>query len=327
MPQKKGWFSRKKKSSSGAPGANVVRPPSSTSFGSSRRQASSTSNAPTADDDLPPRVEKDDIPTSEAMPPPISDESGSRRPSVDIPKHAGFDLHAMKEILGNATTHPEELKIPTPGQATNHLAHPIPLPSHRSESAPPLDQDNSPATTPAMKSSLRLLPQANATRKSPSDADLRTAFERSVSVENAPRAQPERAVSSHLHPILQQERTASTSQRPAPLLTGFSAPWASEPTSKNGSQVFGQRSFGPSTEILSFEGADGSVAPFGNPFNASQNPFASPAAFTPPSSAGISFGSTDGSITFSPSSETAEQDPWTYRPPRSSSLNSNPWDS
>lgn len=310
IPQKKGWFSRKKKSSSGAPAAHVSRPPSAP-LGHSRRKA--TSGTPIVDDDLPPRMENDDTPTS----PSGAVEPQPERPSSDIPTHAGFNLNAMKEMLGNAKQHPEELKIPAPGQATNYPAPPSPPPSYRSGSATPLDHEYSPATTPVMKSSLQVPSEA-------SDANLRKSFQHSVSVDDV-RADPERVISSNPSQSLQ---SASTSHRPAPLTGGYNAPWTAEPLSDDTSQVFGHRSFAPSTETLSFGNQNGSIAPFGNPFNAplNQNPFASPADFTSPSSGGLSFGSTDGSITLSPTGNAAEQDPWNYRPPRSSSFNSNPWE-
>lgn len=310
MPQKRSWFGRKKKSSSGAHAASVSRPPSSATLGHSRSKA--TSGTPAVDDDLPPRMDSDATLTSPIRP----EEPRLDTPGDVIPKHAGFDLAGMKEMLGNAKQHPEELKILTPGEVTNYPIPPIPPVSHRSQTAPPPAHEDSPSTTPVMKSSLRLPSQA-------SDADLRTAFQRSVSVD-AFRAEPAHVMSSHPP---QSSQSASTSPRGAPPAGAYNAPWTSEPLSRNASQVLGQR-FGQSTETLSFGNQNGSIAPFGNPFNTSlsHNPFTSPADFTSPSSGGISFGSTDGSITLSPAGNAAEQDPWTYRPPRSSSFNSNPWE-
>ncbi|KAJ7894560.1 hypothetical protein B0H13DRAFT_2035994 [Mycena leptocephala] len=100
--KKKGWFSKKKEPTRPE---SVSRPPSTVSVHS---RASSV----TLNDDLPPRV---DSPLSAGA----SKGAGPSSPTKDaadvdskMPKHAGFDFGAIKDILGKADLNPDELKIP-----------------------------------------------------------------------------------------------------------------------------------------------------------------------------------------------------------------------
>lgn len=316
--QKKGWFSRKKKNSfSSAASPKVSRPPSAASFGHSRNKA--TSNPSTPDDELPPRENAHTPLHSDAQQPnTVELNAEATRSSVELPKHAGFDLSAIKEIIGKAEQNTHELQAQDP----SHYPVPhIPLPTHRSESAPPPLQD-SPSTTPVMRSSLDLPSEPESVAGPSSRLDLNAVFQRSMSV-NDLRDNPDDLGS----PSLSQDAFSNTSYstpRPSPPPSlpsaGYNSKWAAEPATKS---PFGSRSFGPSTDTLSFGNQNGSITPYGSSFAPpTSNPFASV------SSTGMSFGGSDGSITFSPAAE-AERDPWDALPPQSKppTYNSNPWQS
>src|ERR1700730_3104111 len=113
--KKNGWFSRLKKSSLGSPSPTASRPPSAASFRSSRKQ---TSDAKIPDEDLPPRIEKDGSPlNADGHPPSAVEPNEEAGPSeAKLPKHAGFDLSAMKAMIQNAERNPADLKVQEPGQ-------------------------------------------------------------------------------------------------------------------------------------------------------------------------------------------------------------------
>lgn len=136
--QKQGWFSKRTKKTSLSPSV-ASRPPTAASFGSSRRKGSSKSQ----EDDLPPRTDA----TPNPLPSPAGTDSSSmhispeRRPSdsvADVPVHAGFDLAAIKHMIGEAARDPEQLMVPQtkPDQAAS--VPPPTLPSFNP--APPLSR-------------------------------------------------------------------------------------------------------------------------------------------------------------------------------------------
>jgi hypothetical protein len=122
--KKSGWFgSGKRGSTSNLQNQHVSRPPSTASW------ASKTPSTPTksagGDDELPPRMDASPSATpptttstnGTATPPPIHRQQGSSSPSSrpgtppihdTLPKHAGFDLKAMKEILSTVELNPKE---------------------------------------------------------------------------------------------------------------------------------------------------------------------------------------------------------------------------
>ncbi|KAG9308953.1 hypothetical protein JVU11DRAFT_11255 [Chiua virens] len=102
-PQKQGWFSKRPKTSQSSAAAS--RPPSAASFGSSRRKAPSSKSQ---EDDLPPRT--DSVPSP--VPSGPKNTSGASDPGSDVPVHAGFDLAAMKHMIGEAERRPEQLVVP-----------------------------------------------------------------------------------------------------------------------------------------------------------------------------------------------------------------------
>jgi len=295
MQKKKGWFSRRKKLSGGSTPATVSRPPSGASFGSSLRKPASKSDS--LEDELPPRTNGD-----------------AARSSTDLPKHAGFDLSAIKEIIGKAELNPDEFKVQT--------VPPVLPPTHRSESAPP----------PTMKSSAKLaLDPASSTQPL---QELSHTFQRSMSI-NDLHEEPENVRplthAQQSQPVHQDAfESASYSTPPSPPLPsipsigGFNSTWAVDPLAKNVPQEFESRSVGPLTDVISLGNPDGTNTPFSSWYTPSRDPFTDISS----SSTDLSFGSTDGSITFSPATE-AEQDPWNSRLPQTKvgGYNSNPWQS
>lgn len=142
--QKKGWFGKKKSLTQTS--QHVSRPPTASSYTKSKTTSTTAASATTAgaavgavtsattdDDDLPPRMlspapnarTSSDIASGAATPTTPTRNSistdpgtGTTTPSEEaaavahIPKHAGFDLDAMKKIIGQAQENPSELKLP-----------------------------------------------------------------------------------------------------------------------------------------------------------------------------------------------------------------------
>jgi hypothetical protein len=272
-------------------------------------------------------MEKDDPPPyTNEQPPAAVEPSGDPAPSdAELPKHAGFDLTAMKKIIENAELDPAELHLQDPGK---YPVPPIPPPISRSESAPsPLHE--SPSTTPVMRSSLQLGPEPESGAGPSSHTDINAAFQRSMSMNNldeepepvmpSTRSQPSQA-------ILQDGFGATSSSTPRP--SGPSVLSSADSDSKwPADSVSKPDSHGSSTDTFAFANRNGSVTPFGSSYSLPHNPFAdfSSQSVGPSSqSAGLSFGGADGSIT--PHAE-AERDPWHSRPPQTkvSGYSSNPW--
>lgn len=132
--QKPGWFSKRAKKAS-LPHTAASRPPTAASFGSSRRKASSKSQ----EDELPPRTDATPTPSPS---PALTDTGGSPRSperrssesTPDVPVHAGFDLVAMRHMIGEAKRHPDQLVVPP---SKPDLGTPAPPLSLSSPSAPP----------------------------------------------------------------------------------------------------------------------------------------------------------------------------------------------
>lgn len=132
--RKQGWFSKRAKtlSRSSAPS----RPPTAASVGLPGRQALSKSQ----EDDLPPRTDATSTPLSASFTgtdaTPISPKRRSSDSAPEIPVHAGFDLAAIKHMIGEAEHHPELLVVPRskPDQVGSELPPTLP----NSISSPPL---------------------------------------------------------------------------------------------------------------------------------------------------------------------------------------------
>ncbi|TFY75706.1 hypothetical protein EWM64_g8307, partial [Hericium alpestre] len=111
-PKKKGWFSRRRQPDSPS---KASRPPSASAFAAHKR--SNASDKTIVEDDLPPRMEKVTevaegtvVTPVPPVTPTAADESGDI--AAEIPVHAGFDLAAMKAVVG------EELELGPQAVAT-----------------------------------------------------------------------------------------------------------------------------------------------------------------------------------------------------------------
>ena len=168
--KKSGWFgSGKRGSTSNSQNQHVSRPPSTASW------ANKTPSTPTkssgGDDELPPRMDVSRSATPQpttstngtATPPPNhrrgpsaeGSSSSSSRPATPpvhdtLPKHAGFDLKAMKEILSTVEQNPKEAnatssstKKPNASPSFRSKLLPVVPPSTRSQSTPPVNGPSS----------------------------------------------------------------------------------------------------------------------------------------------------------------------------------------
>ncbi|KIP03909.1 hypothetical protein PHLGIDRAFT_129851 [Phlebiopsis gigantea 11061_1 CR5-6] len=334
-PKKSGWFSRKKKPSTANPRAS--RPPSIGSLPSHHRKTSSQS---TLDDDLPPR-EGTPVSFQAGVPTPVSP---SRTPTAsspleglavsdhpDLPKTAGFDLAAIQQIIGKADLNPEELKMPTP---TQFHAPAIPPPTQRSESAPPPTYEERVSSLPPISrppSQSYDVSNDAGSRSYRTDSDLSATLSRSMSLNDM-----KAGIEEEDDLTSSSEKTPSAVQTfhvhaPPTLSFGSSAGslWQAEPDRATpfDANPFGSSSFARDSLNTS------RPSPFGSTFRPQES------VHPPSESAGLSFGGTDGTITFmpSPAARTEPPDPWNISSPSfggysskktSSSLNvANPWQS
>ncbi|KAH7926855.1 DUF726-domain-containing protein [Leucogyrophana mollusca] len=312
--EKKGWFSRKKKKSS-LPSSSTSRPPSTNSFGSSRRKGAS-STGKVSDDDLPPRTDTTEFPAPRDADTLSTEPPAYEPPIPDIPTHAGFDLHAIKEMIGKAETNPEELQVPQP----NHFqSPPVPPPSSRS-------------TPPLLPTTRRQSGETDASVAGPSTPrDFSASFSRSVSLQDVhPVASGEVSPSAEEEPLSVMEGPGfsnappysfSTTPRPPSPQLSFGGSdgsiWSPGPVRKSPGAAFGNP-FGMSTDTLAFgKTRRGSITPTSHP----HDPFVSYSSASA-SSASLSFGGADGTITF----QGMEQDPWSAPiDSKKPSYHSNPW--
>ncbi|KAK7051489.1 hypothetical protein VNI00_004463 [Paramarasmius palmivorus] len=332
--EKKSWFSRKKAPTSQQ---HVSRPPSASSFSFIKKQPTNNGkdlDKVDEDEDLPPRVDS----------PANSTPSGTETPTdTNIPMHAGFNLAAMKDVIGKSEANPDELNMPEP---TPLAAPTIPPPKNRTVSTPlPLPPSPTRAHSPFEPAS-----------KAPSAShdDLTASMARSVSLNDVSQSL-DRNEEDDDSPALTPpppplpEKPSYTSPSPAktfspPPISLFSSPSV---TSLHSTPPI--RSYEP-PPTLSFGGSDGSLwsdpvpahkpaNPFSNPFGASSSSlgyssFSSP---TPPMpmNTGLSFGGADGSISTTGSTSTfggSSNDPWkipgdlgTGKKKTANNFYSNPW--
>ncbi|EMD42269.1 hypothetical protein CERSUDRAFT_110798 [Gelatoporia subvermispora B] len=312
--KKKSWYSRRKKSTPSS--GSTSRLPSTSSHSTHKKSSSKSS---VTSDDLPPR-EGASSPSRPTSPTPSPDTAKTQfipttpeeSPESTIPLHAGFDIKAMKEVIGTAEADPAELQVPTP---TRFTAPPIPPPTHRTASAPPPLQeitDPVPPSRPSFNPPSSLYEHVVA-GPSLSSADAMDQLSRSMSMSN-------------IHDTEERSMTSSISRRFAsegppsqdlPSMTFGGSDGSLWPAQQDGSLPYGafggpQTTFGigahPSRENFS-SGLGAEPLRGFSAFRSdalsppSENPFASPAV------PGISFGAADGSITFAPSPK-VEQDPW-----------------
>ncbi|KAF9237094.1 hypothetical protein BU15DRAFT_88891 [Melanogaster broomeanus] len=263
--QKKGWFSRGKKKTSLSP-LSASRPPSAPSLGSSRRRPSNLSESPS---------------------PPAADAS------PEVPVHAGFDLAAMKEMIGEVERHPEQT-VAHPSLAPSRKAHGMVKPV-------PYDED----ADVAGPSSFSMLSTTFATSLSLQDRDpYRRAEEDDLETRAPANGFAFSNASSYTPTIpLHEEPQISFGGSDGSIWT---APIGVGSAS---SSAFGNP-FARSTD-LSFGNAEPTAHPLG----------------TYPTSPALSFGSPDGTITFQ--GLEASADPWGApsepRKMTGAGFSSNPW--
>lgn len=240
--------------------------------------------------------------------------------STDVPVRAGFDLAAIKQMIGEAERHPEQLAVPQPKP---DLGTPVPPPSLSSTLTPPqLPPIRRAATlTSVVKpvpyddvddgdTSGRNIPD----RLSATFATSLTLHDRDPykTIEKTPDRQPEAKLSS--------ESSNSLSRPSYPPEMG--PVWTSPKPSGDTSDATLGNPFAGSTEGLSF----GSSTRY-----LTQSPHARDRLGTlgaqsiSATSPGLSFGSPDGTITF----QGMDPDPWKtpaeFRNATGNGLGMNPW--
>ncbi|KAL0567305.1 hypothetical protein V5O48_014689 [Marasmius crinis-equi] len=307
---KKGWFSRKNKKTS--PPRHVSRPPSASSFSFTKKQSTDgrTSLDTVDDEDLPPRVENPNSPTpSDGTQTPT--ETG---PAAHIPKHAGFDFAAIKDIIGQAEQHPEELKMPTPIPASGSPQPPylptihLPPPTNRTESAPIPGPPTPPSprarsvsgqhppiaepSTSALTSSMRSMSFTNGYGRRHEEEE-----EEEEDLASQPPPPPEKNANPYTRSPAVSPQVGYRSSPALSFGSSDGSLWSSDPSPSYSQSPFGaglgsNSSFSspripnPMDNGLSFGGADGAITSPANDF------------YTPArTNTGLSFGGAGGSIT------------------------------
>jgi len=336
--RKKGWFSKRttKKTPQPPSGAAPSRPPSSSavSFGSSRPKGSS--HKPQEDKELPPRTDDATptrLPSLSPSPAAVIDTSDGgvgghatpeqRSSKPDVPVHAGFDLAAIKRMIGDAEHHPEQLVVPQPqwhhpDQGGSGVVPPPTLPPNLS-SSPPL-------SPPISRIDNRMTMTGTVKEQDPYDDLTRSSDTLNATFTNMTMNDKDRMVGTTgveqrrgSNVVVGVERLNSALSRPGNS-TEISPVWSHPKTFKLG---------------------NASDATLGNPFAGSTGDqdrgthYLAPSAYSHDttgagngestrfaSSPGLSFGSPDGTITL-------ESDPWNtaaeFRNTMGSSLGMNPW--
>lgn len=312
--KKQGWFSKRKKKTS-LPVPVASRPPSAASFGSSRRKPSFKSQ----EDDIPPRTDATPIPLpspahTDPSDRPISLESDS---AADIPVHAGFNLAAIKHMIGEAERHPEQLVIPQtrPNQGTSvspptsHSINPAP------QSPPPIRQ----AETGAVKAVPYDDDEEKPGRNLPDT--LNATFTTSMSLHDKdPYRTMDRASEEQREAKLCLKTNDALSRPTYP--PEMSPVWTSPKGLGSASDTTSGKPFAGSTDGLSFGVSSNYLA---QPPHSHDRLGALGAQSTYGASPGLSFGSPDGTITF----QSMEPDPWSTpaesRNQTGNGFSTNPW--
>lgn len=313
--QKQGWFSKRAKKTS-LPPSVASRPPTAASFGSSRRKASSKSQ----EVDLPPRTDATPSPLpspahTEPSDTPVSPERRSSDAAADVPVHAGFDLAAIKHMIGEAERHPEQLVVPQPRP-------------DRGASVPPPTFYPIPGSTPPLSPPIRQAQTVTGAVNSVPNDDVEEA---GTSSRNLPDMSATFTTSLTLHdkdPYRTMDMArgeAKLCSVPNDALSRPSYPPEMSPVWSSPTNALGNtlgNPFAGSTERLSFGGSSRYHA---QPPHSHDRLGTLGAQLTSATSPGLSFGSPDGTITFHGS----DPDPWStpteFRHPTSNSLGMNPW--
>ncbi|KAL0059732.1 hypothetical protein AAF712_013528 [Marasmius tenuissimus] len=303
-----------------SPPQNVQRPPSTSSFSFNKKQPSDGRNSldTVIDEGLPPRV---DNPAS------LSPSDGTQTPSetgpaATIPKHAGFNFSAMRDVIRDYGRYPEELKMPIlttasgPSQIPSIAAIHVPPPTNRSESVPIRRHPTPPSPRTQSVSGEGIV---GAPAGDPSTSAM-TSSMRSMSLILTVTRKRKKTMSDLLHlrffPIGYQPSPAlsfggsdgsmwssgpSTSMVQSPLGTNADAGMGFDLDTGLGysNSSFSARTPGSMDTGLSFGGADDSIT---SP--STHNPFSSSSTRLPRAmDTGLSFGGSDGSVTSPPLSD------------------------
>lgn len=312
-PEKPGWFSKRTKKKSLQTTA-ASRPPSAASFGSSRRKGSSKMQ----EDDLPPRTDATSSPLHSPAP---TESSGAPTPpgrrtpdsTPEVPVHAGFDLAAIKHMIGEAERHPEQLLVPQPRPDRDT---PVPVSSPLAPRSSPIRQAET--VTSAVKS----VPYDGVVDGDTSGRNvpdpLSATFTASLTVHDRdPYGPIEKAGKEQREAKVCSEASNTLSRAAYPPEMGLA--W----TSPKPSDVTFGNPFAGSPEGLSFGSSTRYLAqsPYARDRLGTLGGGSTPSASSP----GLSFGSPDGTITL----QGMEPDPWNtpaeIRNTTGNGLGMNPW--
>lgn len=298
--QKKKWFSRKKKPTLSP--TTVSRPPSTASFGSTRRKFSSLRKS--LDDDLPAR-ESTGTPPRQDTNPHSTDSSDGQSSTADIPVHAGFDLKAIKDMIGESEENPEELQVP---QFSRIDTPPV---LSQSNSTPPNSDNRTVSARTPTESPMPVAPHA----------DWSATFATSLSLHNGPDVGDDSQgmlpvandLGSQDDPIYASSAAPHTSTIPQISFGGNEGSIWSPPSLEKRSPAF-VNTF--TTNPVSFGDRSGSI----------RSSSISHDTYSPEtsSSASLSFGGADGTITL----QDMGQGPWNIPAgdsKKTPSYLSNPW--
>lgn len=322
--KKQGWFSRRTKKPS-LPSSAGSRPPSAASFGSSRRKPSSRSQ----EDDLPPRTDATSSPLPSPAPgTPTSPERRSSDSTADVAVHAGFDLVAIKHMIGEAERHPEQLMAPQ--SKPNQDGSVLPPTLRSINSAPPMSPPIRQAGTGAVKA----VPYDDVDKPPESGRNLgrdalSATFTRSMTLrdndlyrtkDTTPKEQGREAkLCSESNPGL------SRPSYPPDMSTVWSSPRGFDRQTSDDTTALGNP-FAGSTKGRAFGGSSGYLAQPPHSHDRLGGLGAQEATTLANASPSLSFGSPDGTITF----QGMEPDPWCStaelrHPKAGNGLGMNPW--
>jgi hypothetical protein len=267
-------FSRK--SSTPSTPSKVSRPPGPSTFSSKPSMDMSRS---LADDELPERMENTHISTPPKTP--TVAESEKKQDVADVvdktvPVHAGFDFKAITQALKEGSN-----PVDAQDEASKPVLAPIvvsSMPLVRSESAPPLDQ-SSPETAATPKATWppspfsATIPKTAPVVEPPAPPVPHHVLSRSLSSEVGPSTDTSgMSPTGSFAPWTFSQKNSWSTRNASEVTLGNTGVWGSEASV---SAPYKSNGFQPSTASLSFGGSDGSIS-LGPALNAtSSTPFSS----------------------------------------------------
>lgn len=275
-PKKKSWFSRAK-SSGHTPSTSTSRPPSASSYRTHKRGAQAAPSATTIEDeDLPPRTTTPTLQSGAQTP---------TSPGVDseLPAHAGFDLAAMKAVIGDKERNTLEGAVVPPTILNNAASQFSPPPPHtdvsalRSQSAPP-HSSSPPGTSVGSEEEGRDVGMTPRTRAheldgpsesvsvaaGPSRGDLSTTFSRTLSLSDSRMQGAEETLTSYAN----LSRLPNPNPNPTPSSSSSSAS-SSLPQPQSQTRTFGIGATSESESDSGMEAGSGFGASFVSSYSTS----------------------------------------------------------